>query len=176
MKSKLIPLPYTVGVIKPHVVVKEEKVEEIMAALDEKNFEVFHSKRKILTKEEILNLFYPYRNATFFADIQEHMMTADSIVLLLINKVDSVYDEEKEEDVKLEDPITRWKKMIGDKEPSEAKTKDANCLRAKYGVDLIKNGFHGSDDPKGANKERDVFLFLFQRNHPSSRTSRRRSL
>lgn len=37
-----------------------------MRVLDENNFEVFHSKKKVLTKEEILNLFYPYRNALFF--------------------------------------------------------------------------------------------------------------
>jgi hypothetical protein len=30
---------------------------------------------------------------SFYNDIQEHMMTADSIVLVLINKVDKVWDE-----------------------------------------------------------------------------------
>jgi len=32
-------------------------------------------------------------------------------------------------------------------------------LRAKYGVDRIKNEFHGSDSPYEANKERDIFKF-----------------
>lgn len=32
-------------------------------------------------------------------------------------------------------------------------------MRAKYGKDLIKNGFYCSDDPKNANKDRDCFLF-----------------
>ena len=86
-------------------------------------------------------------------------MTADSIVMILINKVESVYDEAREEDVKLESPIVRWKNLIGDKDPAEAKTRDAKCLRGIYGVDLIKNAFHGSDEPKSANKERDIFLF-----------------
>lgn len=130
-----------------------------MEHLDKNNFEVFHSRRKTLTKEEILNLFYPYRNAIFFEHIQEHLLSAESLVFILVNKVESVYDESKEEDIKLESPIIRWKKMIGDKDPAEAKIKDPNSLRAKYGVDLIKNAFHGSDDPKAANKERDVFLF-----------------
>ena len=64
-----------------------------MKILDENNFEVFHSKRKFLTREEILNMFYPYRNAVFFADINEHLQAAESLVLILINKVESVYDE-----------------------------------------------------------------------------------
>ena len=52
------------------------------------------------------------------------MMTAESIVLLLINKVDKVWDEEKQEDVKLESPIVRWKNLIGNKDPEVAKTED----------------------------------------------------
>jgi len=58
-----------------------------MKKLDEQNFEVFHQKRKILSKEEILNIFYPYRQSSFYGDIEEHMQTAESIILLLINKV-----------------------------------------------------------------------------------------
>jgi nucleoside diphosphate kinase len=112
-----------------------------------------------LAKEEILNLLYPYRNATFFADIQEHLMTAESIVMVLINKVETVYDEQKDEDVKLESPIVRWKALVGDKNPNDARASDPKSLRAIYGIDIIKNAFHGSDDPKSANKERDIFLF-----------------
>jgi nucleoside-diphosphate kinase len=159
MKSKLIAIPYTIGIIKPHIALKDEKVNDIRQALDANNFEIFHEKKKILAKEEILNLFYPYRNAFFFPDIQEHLMTAESIVMILINKVESIYDEAKNEDVKLESPIIRWKNYIGNKDPAEAKTADPKCLRALYGVDAIRNAFHGSDDPKAANKERDIFLF-----------------
>jgi hypothetical protein len=37
------------------------------------------------------------------------MQTAESIVLLLINKVEQAWDEERGEEVKLESPIVRWK-------------------------------------------------------------------
>jgi nucleoside diphosphate kinase len=69
MKSKLIAIPYTIGIIKPHIALKDDKVDEIMKTLDQNNFEVFHQTRKILAKEEILNLFYTYRNAGFFPEI-----------------------------------------------------------------------------------------------------------
>jgi len=130
-----------------------------MQILDDNNLEVFHSKKKVLASQEVLNLFYHFRNAPFFEQIKKHLLTAESLVLILVNKVESVYDEQKEEDVKLDSPIVRWKRLIGDKDPAEAKAKDPGCLRAKYGVDIIKNAFHGSDDPKGANRERDIFLF-----------------
>ena len=42
MKSKLISIPYTVGIIKPHIALREDKVEEITRLLDQHNFEIFH--------------------------------------------------------------------------------------------------------------------------------------
>ena len=121
MKSKLISIPYTVGIIKPHIALQENKVDEIYKTLDTQNFEVFHSMKKILTREEVLNLFYQYRTREFYGEIEEHMLTAESIVLLLINKVDTVFDTQKEMDIKLESPIVRWKRLIGDKNPEVAK-------------------------------------------------------
>lgn len=88
-------------------------------------------------------------------------MTAESIVMLLVNKVDKIpdpSDPEGIEEIKLDVPVTRWKKLLGDKQPEIAK-ENANSLRGKYGKDVIMNGLHGSDDPKEANKERDIFLF-----------------
>jgi len=81
--------------------------------------------KKILTKEEVLNLFYKYRNASFFLDIQEHLMTAESVILLLVNKVDTLPAEnDGEEDITLESPVVRWKQLIGHRSPEEAKLQD----------------------------------------------------
>jgi nucleoside-diphosphate kinase len=159
MKSKLIPIPYTIGILKPHLALNEEKTAEIMQKVEENHFEIFHSKRKILTKQEVENLFAVHRNRTYFEEIKEHMMTGESLVLLLINARETYWDEEKEMDVREEDPITRWKKLLGDKDPEVAKTETPDGLRAKYGASIIKNGFYCSDDPKNANKDRDIFLF-----------------
>ena len=115
--------------------------------------------RKILTKEEVLNLFHQYRNAPFFWDIQEHLMTAESEVMLLVNSCETVTDPDTGEETKLEPPIVRWKKFIGDKNPDEARANDPDSLRALHGTDIIRNGFHASDDERSANKERDIFLF-----------------
>lgn len=70
----------------------------------------------------MLNLFHKYQKRDYYGEIEEHMMTSESIVLLLINKVDTIWDEEKQEDVVLESPIVRWKKLIGNKDPETAKT------------------------------------------------------
>lgn len=100
------------------------QVAEIYKVLDQQHFEIFHQKRKILSKEEVLNLFYPYRDKEYYGEIEEHLMTAESIILLLINKVESVWSEEAQEDVKLDSPIARWKHLIGNKDPEVAKTEE----------------------------------------------------
>lgn len=74
-------------------------------------------------------------------------MSADSTIYVLINKVDSKFDQAKNEEVKLEDPITRFKKLLGNKNPADAKTENPNSLWALFGIDIIKNGFYASDTP-----------------------------
>jgi len=106
------------------------------------------------------------------------MLTAESIIFLLINKVDKVYDPEKELEVKLESPIIRWKQLLGDKNPDTAAEQEPihglkvhnpvtgeleegitqPRLRGIFGKNEIRNAFWGSDDAKAANKERDIFL------------------
>ena len=66
---------------------------------------------------------------------------------------------ENSEEIKLEPAVDRWKKLIGLMNPEEATAEDPECLRAIYGVDIIKNAFHGADNNTAANKERDIFLF-----------------
>lgn len=57
-------------------------------------------------------------------------MTGDSLILLLINSRETYWDEEKEMDVREEDPITRWKKLLGNKDPEVAKSEEPESLRA----------------------------------------------
>ena len=57
------------------------------------------------------------------------------------------------------DPIKKWKEFIGNTDPEVAKRDQPESLRALYGIDRIKNEFHGSDDHISANRERDIFKF-----------------
>ncbi len=134
-------------------------MEKFHEDLDKHHFEIFHQVKKILTKEEVLNLFYAHRNASYYPDIAEHMMTSESIVMLLVNSKDKVENPEDPdgEEITLEAPVKRWKALIGNRDPDVAR--ESEGLRGVYGKDPILNAFHGADDAKAANKERDVFLF-----------------
>jgi hypothetical protein len=49
-------------------------------------------------------------------------MTAESIVLLLTNSRDTIPAKvDGEDDIKLDNPVVRWKRMIGNKDPDDAK-------------------------------------------------------
>jgi len=162
-------------------------MQEIMKIIHDNDFEVFHEKTKVLRKEEILNLFFSDQSSAYnidkiskyqalsqqhLDDVKEHLTAGESKVMLLINKVETHYDEEKEEEVKLEDPITRWRKLIGPLDPDLAKTENPESLIAKFGEDTIKNGFHGSEDPRAANKERDIFKFSIPEKIPEFKYER----
>jgi hypothetical protein len=41
MKSKLIQIPYTIGIIKPHVLLQPEKHTEVHKIIDENFFDIF---------------------------------------------------------------------------------------------------------------------------------------
>jgi len=53
--------------------------------------------KRVLTKEEVLNLFFVHRNAPYYPDMLEHMMTSESIVMLLINARETIEDPEDPE-------------------------------------------------------------------------------
>jgi nucleoside diphosphate kinase len=90
-----------------------------------------------LTKQEVLNLFYVHRYANYYEEIEQAMMTADSIVMLITNRVEFLKSDDPAapEDVKLDTPSERWKELIGDKDPAVAK--ENGQLRGKYGKDVI---------------------------------------
>lgn len=80
--------------------------------------------KRQLSKEEVLNLFYPHRNASYFPDILEHMTTAESIVMLIINASEKIIDPEDPEgndEITLDPPVKRFKALLGPKDPDECR-------------------------------------------------------
>jgi nucleoside diphosphate kinase len=101
----------------------------------------------------VLNILYLHTAKPYIDDLLDYWMSGECIVLLLCHET--------------ENPIEKWKKMIGVMDPVEAKVRSLNkhqkadptSLRAQFGSSVIRNEFHGSDHPTGTNKERDIFKF-----------------
>lgn len=79
-----------------------------------------------------------------------------SAILILINK-EQTYLDSNNIITQYKSPVIRWKELIGNKNPLEDKNK--TTLRGKYGVDIIKNEFYGSDSPGDAYRELTNFYF-----------------
>jgi len=138
-------IPYTIGIIKPDVAQQDSKVQEILAKIEAEGFSIIQMLKKELTKQEVLNLYYKHVDKDFFDNMAKFLMNGDSVILLLT--------------AESENPIQKWKKLLGHSDPVEAKKTNAQSLRAIYGTNLMKNGLHGSDNESDANKERDIFKF-----------------
>lgn len=70
--------------------------------------------KQTLTEEEIINIFYKQKGQAHFKELKKYMLTGPSTILLLCNEHT--------------DPITKWKNMIGNKDPTEAKKQDPESL------------------------------------------------
>jgi len=79
-------------------------------------------------------------------------------ILVLTNKTETYVDPNGITTL-YNPPYVRWKELIGNKEPSVAKTSNPQSLRAIYGLDLIKNEFWGSDSASDAYRELSNFMF-----------------
>jgi len=78
--------------------------------------------------------------------------------MVLINKNETFVDQNGITTL-FNPPYLRWKDLIGNKEPSIAKTSNPQSLRAIYGIDIVKNEFWGSDSASDAYRELSNFMF-----------------
>lgn len=119
---------------------------------------MFDFKLKTLKKEEVMNLFFKHTQKDYFVDILKYLCSGPVAILVLANKEEAYIDNNGIRTL-YKSPIVRWKELIGDKDPSVAKTQNPNSLRAQYGTSLIKNEFWGSDTNTDAYRELNVFQF-----------------
>ena len=129
-----------------------------MIKIENANFEIFDFKRKVLTDEEVGNLFHRHTKKEYYDDILQYMTSGPVAIIVLINKEETFIDTNGIKTF-YASPIERWKETIGLKEPKEAKTNNATSLRAIYATDIIHNEFWGSDSPSDAYRELSIFAF-----------------
>ena len=134
--------------------------------LDQNEFTIKERKQDKLTKQEVMNLFTKHKAADFYQQIVNEMTSGESWCFVLTNQHETKFDEEKKENVKVENPIERIKKLIGDKDPDVARSTDPNLWRSIYGKNIISNAFFSSDSAKDANREREIFHFGIPLNPP----------
>lgn len=127
---------YTFSIIKPNAFLSSaEIIEEIRDA----KFNVVDMKALQLTRDQAEKFYFHLRKKPFFESLIQFMISGPITILIL------------EKDKAVED----FRKLIGDTDPKKA---DEGTLRSKYGLDITKNGIHGSDSPENAIKEIEFFF------------------
>lgn len=71
--------------------------------------------KRELMKEEAINIFYKHQRKPYFEELLSYLLGGECVILLLCHET--------------EDPITKWKKLIGPSDPVEAKV---NIFYEKY--------------------------------------------
>lgn len=155
---KLVNLPYTVAIIKPDTCLNSKTVQDIINKIEEQGFTIKNMIQRELIKEEALNLYYKHKSQPFFDELMEYMLSGECVILLICHET--------------ENPIDKWKNLIGPTNPEEAKKQNPQCLRAVYGKSAVKNELHGSHSMIEANKERDIFKFPIPQKIPEFKFDR----
>lgn len=174
-RAKAELIDYTIAILKPDIVSSSKKCRNIIDNYIKKNnFEIYDMKIKVLSKEEIMNLYHKHVDKPYFEEILLYNQKSISLILVLINKENTYYDTNSI--IRSYDsPIIRWKNLIGYKDPttgSNIKINDKNKglnnlsdnkenkLRQLFGKNIIENAFYGSDTPSDAYRDLTCFYFL----------------
>mmetsp|Transcript_15477 Transcript_15477/g.22460 ORF Transcript_15477/g.22460 Transcript_15477/m.22460 type:complete len:481 (+) Transcript_15477:1590-3032(+) len=145
METKMKVVPFTLALIKPDTAASQEKVEAILEKTQNAGLEIYQKETRVLDKEDVINLYAKLKGEDFFQELLDYMMSGPvQILLLTMNEGD---------------PIETWRNLIGPREPSEAKLKAPESLRAVYGTSVVKNELHGSLTSYQAAREIDIFDF-----------------
>lgn len=65
-------------------------------------------------------------------------------------------------EIRQEDAVNRLRKFCGPHDPMEARQYTPTSMRAQFGIDKIRNGFHCTDLPEDGLLECEYFFVLLQ--------------
>ncbi|KAM4875005.1 thioredoxin domain-containing protein 3 [Thomomys bottae] len=122
------PVTTTLVVIKPHV--SGEQREEILKITKESGFDIIMMKEMTLTKEDTDKIYFTITGKDFYKDVVEVFAEGPSLIMVLAKW----------------NAVSEWRQIMGPVDPEEAQLLSPNSLRAKYGIDILRNAVHGSSN------------------------------
>lgn len=123
----------TLAIIKPDAVAKGVIGEAIRAA-EASGLKPVAMRMMKLTKAQAEGFYQVHQGKPFFDDLTTFMSEGPIVVMALEG----------------DGAIERWRELMGATDPAKAVE---GTLRARFGEDIQRNGFHGSDAPETAEFE-----------------------
>jgi len=127
----------TLALIKPDLYAQEGKKDEIISIIQEKGYKIIDEHEFKMEPDTVREFYKEHENQSFFEDLVNYISSAP-VYALVLEKLEAIQD---------------LIYLVGPKNVEEAKISNPECLRAKYGSDILKNGIHCSSNVKGAIKE-----------------------
>ncbi|KAL6035692.1 hypothetical protein STEG23_008647, partial [Scotinomys teguina] len=138
--ENFFPPQSTLALIKPHVT--QEQRMEILKTIKEAGFEITLLKEMHLTPEHASKIYFKITGKDFYKNVLEVLSSGMSTVMVLTKW----------------NAVAEWRRMMGPVDPGEARLLSPDSLRARYGVDILRNGVHGASNiSEAATSISDVF-------------------
>lgn len=125
----------TLCIIKPDVVI-QKNVGEVIDEL-ETEFDVKSIKTMTWNRARAEIFYAEHKGRPFFEGLVEFMTSGPLVAVALEGP----------------DAVRRWRGIMGPTDPNVARNKEPFSFRARYGTEVPKNGFHGSDSDESAQRE-----------------------
>eukprot|EP00668_Euglena_longa_P015166 GGOE01019218.1.p1 GENE.GGOE01019218.1~~GGOE01019218.1.p1 ORF type:complete len:386 (+),score=131.65 GGOE01019218.1:91-1248(+) len=129
----------TFGMIKPD---GYERMGEIFRAIAREGMRVNRIHMVQMTQEEAAEFFSGEQSQPHYRDLIQHIVAYPVVALHLAG----------------EDCVTKWNKVLGPRDPLQARQAAPQSLRAKYGTSMVLNVGHGSEDGRAADRELQFFF------------------
>ena len=137
---ELNPIEESVLLIKPHATAHVRDIEKYLV---NEGFYIGKSRPINMPRFLWADFYRQYENETWFDSLCQ-AMAEDQIIAYILYRTDCV---------------NHLRKCVGATDPAIAAETNPNCLRAIYGIDIIRNGFHCSKTEENVIKERAELFF-----------------
>eukprot|EP01134_Creolimax_fragrantissima_P008487 CFRG8487T1 len=124
----------TLAIIKPNAITHADAITK---RINSEGFSIVKQKTATLSPAMVTQFYSEHAMKPFYNDLIEFMSSGPSIIM----------------EIQKQNAVREWRDIIGPTKPSEAKRVSINSLRALYGDDTTRNGFHGSESVEAAMTE-----------------------
>mmetsp|Transcript_11075 Transcript_11075/g.18544 ORF Transcript_11075/g.18544 Transcript_11075/m.18544 type:complete len:150 (-) Transcript_11075:49-498(-) len=148
MKSNAVLNNCTLCLIKPHIV-KNGQAGQVIDMILQNGFEISAMEIFYLTRGMIEEFYDVYKGVLpEYLPLIEHLSNGPCIAL----------------EVRQDNAVTTFREFVGPHDPEIAKHLRSNTLRAKFGLDKVKNAVHCTDLPEDGVLECEYFFNTLQAN------------
>lgn len=128
----------TFALIKPDAVAAKNS-GKIIDMIEQHGFTIAFLQKIKITREGAELLYWIHQDKPFFAEAVQ-FLSSGPLLLMALSKENAIED---------------WRKLMGATNPAFA---EEGTIRKLFGTDIEQNAVHGSDSPKSAKRELDLFF------------------